>query len=86
MADFAFRTYSGRQPHPDDDVLSRNHAVNLRNSLKKAGHNAAVERSGGGEHRVYIKHPEHKDTVAYVNREEAPRLVSKDWEPTWIRK
>lgn len=85
MADFAFKPY-GNKPGPDDDVLaSRKHASRLRDTLKSAGHNAKVERSGDG-HRVYIKHPTDKDSVAYVAREEAPRLAAKDWEPHWIAK
>lgn len=81
MADFAFR-HDG----PDSDVLkSRREAERLRDHLKSRGHDAKVERSGGlgREHRVWLQHPEHKDSVAYVSKDESGR---DDFDPHWIRK
>lgn len=80
--DFAFRNHHD----PESDVLaSRHHANKLRTALRSAGHDARVE-AGDREPRVIIHHPTDKDSVAYVNREEAPRLVEKEWKPYWIRK
>lgn len=82
-----FKVYG--KPRPDDDVLeSRGHAEGLRRQLKSAGHDAHVEDSGGlgKEHRVWIQHPKHRDTAAYVSRGEADGLVSGDADPRWIRK
>lgn len=86
---YNYREYNGKSRADDDVLASRGHAEKLRRDLKAAGHDAKVEASGKSdnpEHRVWIQHPKHKDTCAYVNREEAPRLVEGDWEPQWIRK
>lgn len=92
MADFAFRPTQmshGKFAGPDDDVLARHgEARRLQRHLHKAGHDAHIEKSAGGdEHRVWIQHPEHKDIAAYVARgDDVNKMGKPGYEPHWVRK
>lgn len=80
MPNFAFRS-----DHHEEDVLrSEHHAKKLRSALRAAGHDAHIERSHG-EHRVWVQHPEYKDTFQYADKGEVDRLL-KGGEPHWIAK
>ena len=65
----------------NSDILqSLGHARALRKVLATKGYQAHVERSCG-ETRVWVQHPDHKDTVAYAHPENFKAGV---FTPYWI--
>lgn len=89
MPDFAFSP-NGHAPagqefsDSENDVLAHHgEARRLQRHLKKAGHDARIESHPNSEHRVWVQHPEHEDTAAYVSKADAHDASFK---PYWIRK